>query len=154
MSQFQGAAALQTVRSEFQFLSQLLSDGRPYICGQHLTAADIAFVALALPVLSVPYATTGPVCDASVFTPPPEMTAVTAELRGNSCVSCVHCALVNIIIFLVFFMQSLRCALLISALQAPLRALGQWLFTRVSDLLCCSKRANRQLLSHCSLCHL
>ena len=98
---------MQTVRSEFQFVSQLLSDGRPYICGQHLTAADIAFVALALPVLSVPYATTGPVCDASVFTPPPEMAAVTAELRGNSFVSCVYYVRVNRIMLLSFLILSL-----------------------------------------------
>jgi hypothetical protein len=81
----QGAACLDTVRSEFKFVSQLLSDGRPFICGQQLTAADITFVALALPVLSVPYASVGPVCDPNVFTPPPEMAAVIAELRGVAC---------------------------------------------------------------------
>jgi hypothetical protein len=83
----QGAACLETVRSEFKFVSQLLSDGRPFICGQKLTAADITFVALALPVLSVPYASVGPVCDPNVFTPPPEMAAVIAELRGVACPS-------------------------------------------------------------------
>ncbi len=78
----QAAVALESIRSEFKFVSQLLSDGRPFICGKLFTAADITFVALALPVLSVPYATVAPVCDASSFTPPPEMAAVTAELRG------------------------------------------------------------------------
>jgi hypothetical protein len=83
----QGAACLETVRSEFKFVSQLLSDGRPFICGQQLTAADITFVALALPMLSVPYASVGPVCDPNVFTPPPDMAAVIAELRGVACPS-------------------------------------------------------------------
>ncbi len=78
----QASTALETIRSEFKFVSQLLSDGRPYICGNLFTAADITFVALALPVLSVPYATVAPICDASSFTPPPDMAAVTAELRG------------------------------------------------------------------------
>ena len=74
---------MESIRSEFQFVSQLLSDGRPFICGQQLTAADITFVALALPVLSVPYATLAPISDASVFTPPAAMTAAIAELRGG-----------------------------------------------------------------------
>jgi glutathione S-transferase len=73
---------LETVRSEFKFVTQLLSDGRPFICGQQFTAADLTFVSLALPVLNVPYATLAPICDPSVFIPPPEMAAASAELQG------------------------------------------------------------------------
>ena len=59
----QGAAALENIRAEFMFV------GRPFICGEQLTAADITFVALALPVLGVHYATVGLVSDPSIFTP-------------------------------------------------------------------------------------
>lgn len=37
--------------AEFDFVSRLLQDGRPFLCGDKLTAADLAFAALAAPVI-------------------------------------------------------------------------------------------------------
>jgi len=85
----QGLAALDSVRSEFEFASQLLSDGRPFLCGSSLTAADITFVCLALPALNVPYAATAPLCDPNVFTPPLALAAAALELRGGICLCCL-----------------------------------------------------------------
>lgn len=41
----------QTIDQEFAFVGDLLADSRPYLSGDKLSAADIAFAALAAPVL-------------------------------------------------------------------------------------------------------
>jgi glutathione S-transferase len=50
-----GAAALERVRLEFQRVSKLLEDGRPFLHGNKFTAADLAFAALSAPVVGVTY---------------------------------------------------------------------------------------------------
>ena len=47
--------ATDTIRAEFASVSELLEDGRPFLCGSTFTAADISFVSLAAPVLAIPY---------------------------------------------------------------------------------------------------
>src|SRR5262249_35742127 len=42
------------VRSAFDTVATRLSDGRPYLCGERFTAADLTFAALAPPVLMPP----------------------------------------------------------------------------------------------------
>ncbi len=37
--------------AEFEYVGRLLQDGRPFLCGDSLTAADLAFAALAAPVI-------------------------------------------------------------------------------------------------------
>jgi glutathione S-transferase len=39
-----------TVFAEFDEVARLLADGRPYLCGERLTAADVTFAALSAPV--------------------------------------------------------------------------------------------------------
>jgi len=41
----------KTVYREFDFAAELLADGRPYLCGERFTAADLTFSALAAPVI-------------------------------------------------------------------------------------------------------
>ena len=45
------AAARERVRAEFDEVAARLSDGRPYLCGDTFSAADLAFAALAAAVL-------------------------------------------------------------------------------------------------------
>jgi glutathione S-transferase len=42
------------VWQELDHVAGLLSDGRPYLCGEHFTAADLTFAALCAPVLMPP----------------------------------------------------------------------------------------------------
>jgi glutathione S-transferase len=42
------------VRTTFDQVAQRLGDGRPYLCGDRFTAADLAFAALAAPMLMPP----------------------------------------------------------------------------------------------------
>jgi glutathione S-transferase len=42
------------VRREFDEVAELLADGRPYLCGERFTAADLTFAALAAAVLVPP----------------------------------------------------------------------------------------------------
>lgn len=46
--------SLATVRAVFAWVGELLTDGRHFLVGDHLSAADIAFAALAAPVLLPP----------------------------------------------------------------------------------------------------
>jgi glutathione S-transferase len=45
------ARARDRVKVEFDGVAARLNDGRPYLCGEHFTAADLAFAALAAAVL-------------------------------------------------------------------------------------------------------
>jgi glutathione S-transferase len=42
------------VWDEFDYAAELLADGRPYLCGERFTAADLTFAALAAPVVVPP----------------------------------------------------------------------------------------------------
>ncbi len=42
------------VRQELDFAAQLLCDGRPFLCGERFTAADLTFAALAAPMIVPP----------------------------------------------------------------------------------------------------
>ena len=42
------------VWEELDHVAELLSDGRPYLCGERFTAADLTFAALCAPVLMPP----------------------------------------------------------------------------------------------------
>ena len=57
---------------EFDFAASLLEDGRPYLCGERFSAADLTFAALAAPAIVPP--------EYSVGLPQPD--ALPAEVRG------------------------------------------------------------------------
>jgi len=42
------------VREEFDYAAELLADGRPYLCGESFTAADLTFAALAAAMVVPP----------------------------------------------------------------------------------------------------
>jgi glutathione S-transferase len=42
------------VRAEFDMVAELLSDGRPFLCGERFSAADLTFAALAAAVTAPP----------------------------------------------------------------------------------------------------
>ncbi len=44
----------RVVWSEFDHVAELLADGRPYLCGERFTAADLTFAALAAPMVVPP----------------------------------------------------------------------------------------------------
>jgi glutathione S-transferase len=44
----------QVAWAEFDFVAGLLADGRPYLCGERFTAADLTFAALAAPMVVPP----------------------------------------------------------------------------------------------------
>ncbi len=50
-----GARALEALRATFDEVGALLADGRRFLAGDTLTAADVTFVALAAPALLLPY---------------------------------------------------------------------------------------------------
>ena len=62
---------------EFDFVAELLADGRPYLCGERFSAADLTFAALSAPVTAPPdYGTALP--------EPEELPARTAELFARA----------------------------------------------------------------------
>jgi glutathione S-transferase len=74
------ARAETEVREIFDGLAERLRDGRPYLCGERFTAADLTFASLAASVLMPP--------EYGVPLPQPEelprsMAAVVRELRGH-----------------------------------------------------------------------
>jgi glutathione S-transferase len=77
------AAAAQSeveVRAVFDAVGERLSDGRPYICGELFTAADLTFSTLAAPMLMPPgYGVPLPQPEEL----PPYMAAVVGELRAH-----------------------------------------------------------------------
>jgi glutathione S-transferase len=75
------AAESETViRTTFDEVAQRLSDGRPYLCGEHFTAADLTFASLAGPIVLPPEYTVP-------LPQPPElpssMAATVEELRAH-----------------------------------------------------------------------
>jgi glutathione S-transferase len=46
--------SLVKIDEAFARVDQLLADGRPFLCGEHFTVADLTFASLAAPVLSPP----------------------------------------------------------------------------------------------------
>lgn len=74
------AQAEKAVRATFDEVAERLDDGRPYLCGESFTAADLTFAALAAPVLMPP--------EYGVPLPPPEvlpagMAAKVDEFRAH-----------------------------------------------------------------------
>jgi glutathione S-transferase len=68
------------VRAVFDAVAEQLADGRPYLCGERFTAADLTFAALAAAVLVPPgYGVPLPQPDEL----PPRMAAVVRELRSH-----------------------------------------------------------------------
>lgn len=72
------ARAIDRVREQFDAVSALLRDGRPFLLGDHFTAADLAFACLAAPAVVPP--------EYSAWMPPlsdfaAEVRARTAEFR-------------------------------------------------------------------------
>lgn len=45
------SAGRQTIEEAFALVAQCLEDGRPYLCGERFTAADISFACMAAPLL-------------------------------------------------------------------------------------------------------
>jgi glutathione S-transferase len=68
------------VRETFEQVGERLGDGRPYLCGESFTAADLTFAALAAPVL-VPPEYGIPLPQPDVL--PAPMAAVVRELREH-----------------------------------------------------------------------
>lgn len=67
----------ETVWRELDFVADLLADGRPYLCGERFSAADLTFASLAAPALAPP--------DYGVPLPPLEsMAAPTAALVARA----------------------------------------------------------------------
>ena len=74
------AASEVEVRAVFDSVGQRLADGRPFLCGEEFTAADLTFAALAAPMLMPPeYAVPLPQPDEL----PAAMAAVVRELRAH-----------------------------------------------------------------------
>ena len=74
------ARAETEVREIFDGLAERLSDGRPYLCGERFTAADLTFASLAASVLMPPeYGVPLPQPDEL----PTAMATVVRELRGH-----------------------------------------------------------------------
>lgn len=74
------ADALETVRAGFDRVEALLADGRPYLCGDRLTLADLAFATSGAPmVLARGYGGHLPPLDAC----PPDVRAVVSDLRDR-----------------------------------------------------------------------
>jgi glutathione S-transferase len=68
------------VRASFDAVAERLSDGRPYLCGERFSAADLTFAALAAPMLMPPeYGVPLPQPEEL----PPAMAATVRELREH-----------------------------------------------------------------------
>jgi glutathione S-transferase len=68
------------VRRSFELMSERLSDGRPFLCGERFTAADLTFAALAGAVL-VPEQYSIPLPQPDVL--PPALAATIRDLRSQ-----------------------------------------------------------------------
>ncbi len=74
------AQSLAQVRLAFDAVAERLGDGRPYLCGERFTAADLTFAALAASVLMPPeYGVPLPQPDEL----PPPMATVVREFRAH-----------------------------------------------------------------------
>lgn len=79
-----GDAALDVLRREFAHVSERLSDGRSFLCGDAFSAADLTFAALAAPALGVAYGDAPPwQTEASAAAKPPALRAAEDELRAT-----------------------------------------------------------------------
>ena len=73
--------AYETIGSIFERVSELLSDGRKYLVGDRLSAADITFAALAAPVIAPPQ---HPIQRSSLEDLPSKMVSEIKEFRATS----------------------------------------------------------------------
>jgi glutathione S-transferase len=74
------AAALARVETVFDEVGARLADGRPYLCGERLTAADLTFAALSAAILIPPqYGSPLPALEDL----PPEMVSASRRLREH-----------------------------------------------------------------------
>jgi glutathione S-transferase len=65
---------------EFDFVGELLADGRPYLCGERFSAADLTFAALSAPVTAPPsYGTALP----GIESLPPRTAELVARARSH-----------------------------------------------------------------------
>jgi glutathione S-transferase len=72
--------SINEVRAIFDGVAERLSDGRPYLCGERFTAADLTFSALSAPVVMPPgYGVELPPPEAL----PPAAAEVVHELRAH-----------------------------------------------------------------------
>lgn len=74
-----GAQALSRIQAIFDEVSELLADGRPFLTGQEITAADLSFAALGAPALMQAYAKASGLSDQT----PPAMRAEAEALRAT-----------------------------------------------------------------------
>jgi glutathione S-transferase len=65
---------------EFDFVAELLADGRPYLCGERFSAADLTFAALSAPVV-VPSVYGVPLPQPDVM--PPHLAAIVERAREH-----------------------------------------------------------------------
>ena len=70
----------ELIRTTFDEVADRLSDGRPYLCGEHFTAADLTFAALAGPIVLPPEYTV-PLPQPPEL--PPSMATTVEELRAH-----------------------------------------------------------------------
>ena len=75
------AKAHETIGSIFEQVSELLSDGRKYLIGDKLSAADITFASLAAPAIAPPE---HPIRKSNLDDLPPKMASEIREFRATS----------------------------------------------------------------------
>ena len=78
-----GAAALERIRRTFDTVAARLADGRRYLAGPQLTAADLTFAALAAPAVGQAYGAAPGLGDATPQAMRDEVEALRAHPAGQ-----------------------------------------------------------------------